>query len=157
MARALLIITAVVTEGRSKTEVARDCGVSRYWVQQLVQRYQREGPAAFLPRSRRPHHSPHAVDADTEEMIIRLRKELSKQGLDAGAGNHRGASGTPDPDRRPARGAGGLDHLADLVPAGFRQSAAAETAAVVMGHVLRRTAQRTLAGRHHPLAARRRE
>ena len=85
MARAQLIITAVVTEGRSKTEVARDYGVSRYWVQQLVQRYQREGPAAFLPRSRRPHHSPHAVDADTEEMIIRLRKELSKQGLDAGA------------------------------------------------------------------------
>jgi transposase len=85
VARAQLIITAVVAEGRSKSEVARDYGVSRYWVQQLVQRYQREGPSAFLPRSRRPHHSPHAVDADTEEMIIRLRKELSKQGLDAGA------------------------------------------------------------------------
>jgi len=27
---------------------------------------------------------PYAVDADTEEMIIRLRKELSKQGLEAG-------------------------------------------------------------------------
>ena len=63
MARAQLIITAVVVEGRSKTEVARDYGVSRYWVQQLVSRYQREGPAAFLPRSRRPHVSPHAVDA----------------------------------------------------------------------------------------------
>ena len=85
MARAQLIITAVVVEGRSKSEVARDYGVSRYWVQQLVSRYQREGPSAFQPRSRRPHHSPHAVDADTEEMIIRLRKELSKQGLDAGA------------------------------------------------------------------------
>jgi transposase InsO family protein len=54
-------------------------------VQQLVSRYQREGPVAFLPRSRRPHSSPHAVDADTEDVIIRLRKELSKQGLDAGA------------------------------------------------------------------------
>ena len=85
MARAQLIITAVVVEGRSKTEVARDYGVSRYWVQQLVRRYQREGPAAFQPRSRRPHHSPHAVAADTEDLIIRLRKELSKQGLDAGA------------------------------------------------------------------------
>jgi hypothetical protein len=80
-----LIITAVVAEGRSKTDVARDYGVSRYWVQQLVQRYQREGPIVFWPRSRRPHHSPHPVDADTEEMIIRLRKELFKQGLDAGA------------------------------------------------------------------------
>jgi hypothetical protein len=54
-------------------------------VQQLVSRYQREGPSAFLPRSRRPHHSRHAVDADTEDAIVRLRKELSKQGLDAGA------------------------------------------------------------------------
>jgi transposase len=56
VARAQLIITAVVVEGRSKTEVARNYAVSRYWVQQLVQRYQREGPSAFLPRSRRPHH-----------------------------------------------------------------------------------------------------
>jgi transposase InsO family protein len=85
VARAQLIITAVVVEGRSKTEVARDYGVSRYWVQQLVSRYQREGPAAFQPRSRRPHVSPQSVDPDTEDAIIRLRKELSKQGLDAGA------------------------------------------------------------------------
>ena len=47
MARAQLIITAVVMEGRSKTEVARDYGVSRYWVQQLVSRFEREGPSAF--------------------------------------------------------------------------------------------------------------
>ena len=73
MARAQLIITAVVVEGRSKSEVARDYGASRYWVQQLVSRYQREGPSAFLPRSRRPYHSPHAVDADTEDAIVRAR------------------------------------------------------------------------------------
>jgi hypothetical protein len=30
--RAQLIIAAVVVEGRSRTEVARDYGVSRYWV-----------------------------------------------------------------------------------------------------------------------------
>jgi transposase InsO family protein len=85
VARAQLIITAVVVEGRSKSEVARDYGVSRYWVQQLVSRYQREGPTAFQSRSRRPHSSPRAVDAEIEDAIIRLRKELSKQGLDAGA------------------------------------------------------------------------
>src|SRR5829696_6405835 len=85
MPMAQLIITAVTVEGRTKTEVARDYGVSRYWVQQLVQRYEREGPSAFQPRSRRPHASPQAVDADTEDVILRLRKELSKQGLDAGA------------------------------------------------------------------------
>jgi transposase-like protein len=48
MARAQLIIASVV-EGRSKSQVARDYGVSRYWVQQLVHRYEREGPAGHLP------------------------------------------------------------------------------------------------------------
>jgi transposase InsO family protein len=85
MSKARLIITAVVVEGRSKSEVARDYDVSRYWVQQLVQRYLVEGEAAFEPHSRRPHSSPHAVPAAIEDQIVRLRKELSRQGLDAGA------------------------------------------------------------------------
>ncbi len=85
MSKARLIITAVLVEGRTKSEVARDYGVSRYWVHQLVIGYAAEGEAAFEPRSRRPHTSPHAVTADLEEQIVRLRKELSKQGLDAGA------------------------------------------------------------------------
>jgi transposase len=56
MSKAQLVITAVVLEGRSKSEVARDYDVSRTWVQQLVQRYEAEGNAAFAPRSRPPHH-----------------------------------------------------------------------------------------------------
>jgi transposase InsO family protein len=85
MSKARLIITAVVVEGRSKSEVARDYDVSRYWVHQLVQRYAAEGEAAYQPRSRRPHSSARAVSAEVEDQIVRLRKELSKQGLDAGA------------------------------------------------------------------------
>jgi transposase InsO family protein len=85
MSKAQLIITAVVAEKRSRSEVARDYGVSRFWVQTLVKRFEVEGEIAFQPRSRRPHHSPHAVSAGIEEEIVRLRKELSKQGLDAGA------------------------------------------------------------------------
>src|SRR5919107_4092634 len=85
MSMARLVITAVTIEGRSKTEVARDYGVSRVWVQKRVRRFRSEGEVAFEPRSRRPHASPHAVDAEVEDAIIRLRKELSKQGLDAGA------------------------------------------------------------------------
>ena len=34
-----LVITAVVVEGRSKSEVARDYGLSRRWVQKLVARH----------------------------------------------------------------------------------------------------------------------
>ncbi|HVH95256.1 MAG TPA: IS481 family transposase [Nocardioidaceae bacterium] len=85
MSKARLIITAVVDEKRTKSEVARDYDVSRYWVQQLVRRYLAEGEAAFEPHSRRPHTSPHAVPAGVEDEIVRLRKELSRQGLDAGA------------------------------------------------------------------------
>src|SRR5215212_2330405 len=85
MSLARLVITAVTVEGRSKSEVARDYGVSRVWVQKLVHRYQREGPAAFQPRSRRPHSNPRAVDLEIEDQILRLRKTLTKNGLDAGA------------------------------------------------------------------------
>jgi transposase InsO family protein len=85
MSKARLIITAVVDEGRTRSAVARDYDVSRYWVQQLVRRYRTEGEAAYEPHSRRPHSSPHAVPDAVEDEIVRLRKELSRQGLDAGA------------------------------------------------------------------------
>src|ERR1700759_4373179 len=85
MSKAQLVITAVVLEGRSKSEVARDYDVSRYWVQQLVRRYQADGTAAFTARSRRPHHNPRSVPIEVEDTIVRLRKTLDKQGFDAGA------------------------------------------------------------------------
>lgn len=85
MSLARLVITAVTVEGRSKSEVARDYGVSRVWVQKLVHRFQAEGETAFTPRSRRPHGNPRAVGVDVEDRIVRLRKELSKKGADAGA------------------------------------------------------------------------
>jgi transposase len=78
MSKARLIITAVVLEGRSKSEVARDYDVSRQWVHQLVARYAADGEAAYQPRSRRPHHNPHAVPAAVEDQIVRLRKELTR-------------------------------------------------------------------------------
>jgi transposase len=39
MSMVRVVITAVVLEGRSKSAVARDYGVSRRWVQILVARY----------------------------------------------------------------------------------------------------------------------
>jgi transposase InsO family protein len=85
MSKTQLVITAVVLEGRSKSEVARDYDVSRYWVQQLVKRYETEGAAAFEPHSRRPHHNPRALGDTVEDKIVRLRKTLAKAGYDAGA------------------------------------------------------------------------
>ena len=85
MSLARLVITAVVVEGRSHSSAARDYGLSRVWVQELVHRYQREGPAAFEPRSRRPHTNPRAVDLEVEDQIVRLGRTLTRTGVDAGA------------------------------------------------------------------------
>ena len=43
MSKVRLVITAVVTEGRSQDEVARACGVSQGWVSRLVARYRPGG------------------------------------------------------------------------------------------------------------------
>jgi len=85
MSLAELVIVSVKVEGRSKSEVARDYKVSRFWVQQLVRRFEVEGEAAFQPRSRRPHSNARSLGPEIEDRILRLRKDLSKQGLDAGA------------------------------------------------------------------------
>ena len=80
-----MIITAVVLEGRSQAEVARDYKVSKAWVSTLVARYHAAGEAAFEPRSRRPKTSPSTTPAATVELIVSLRRQLSAQGLDAGS------------------------------------------------------------------------
>jgi transposase InsO family protein len=85
MSLARLVVTAVRVEGRSKAEVARDYGVSRRWVHELVHRFDTEGDAGLEPRSRRPKSSPHRVSAEIEEQILLLRKQLAEEGLDAGA------------------------------------------------------------------------
>ena len=85
MSKARLVITAVVVEGRSPPEVATTYGVSRSWVYELVARHRAEGEAAFEPRSRRPRSSPTAIPEATVEVIVDLRAQLSRQGLDAGA------------------------------------------------------------------------
>ncbi|HTW01268.1 MAG TPA: IS481 family transposase [Streptosporangiaceae bacterium] len=84
MSKARLVLTAVTVEKRPVSEVARSYGVARSWIYALLARYEDEGEAAFEPRSRRPRTSPSAISPDSVELIIRLRKDLSGQGLDAG-------------------------------------------------------------------------
>ncbi|MBA2773962.1 MAG: IS481 family transposase [Nocardioidaceae bacterium] len=85
MSLARLVVTAVKVEGRSKSEVARDYGVSRRWVHELVRRFEADGEVGLEPRPRRPRSSPQATPRELEEEIVALRKRLSDQGLDAGA------------------------------------------------------------------------
>src|SRR6476469_3621107 len=85
MSKARLVITAVVIEGRTQADVARSYAVSKGWVSKLVARYRAEGETAFEPRSRRPKTSSTAMPDTTVELIVQLRRQLTGQGLDAGA------------------------------------------------------------------------
>jgi len=85
MSKARLVITAIEVEGRSPAEVVAAYGVSRSWLYELLARYRAEGDAAFQPRSRRPRSSPGATPVQTVELVLRIRKQLSDAGLDAGA------------------------------------------------------------------------
>jgi transposase len=127
---ARLVITAVVLEGRSQAEVARDYGVSRQWVNVLVGRYRTEGDAAFMPRSRRPHSSPQQTPDAVEDAIVEIHKELDGAGHDAGAAT-----------------------IAFHLEQRHGHSPAVST--VVLDQVRSRPTQRTLASRRHSLAARR--
>src|ERR1035441_574492 len=82
---AAYLVTAVLVEGRGVREVARDHGVSKTWLYELLARYQAEGEAGLVPRSKRPHRSPTKVADRYEDEIVRIRKELTEAGYDAGA------------------------------------------------------------------------
>jgi len=84
VSKARLVITAVLIEGRSQSQVARDYGVSQSWISRLIARYTLDGDAAFEPRSRRPHTSPTRLPQATIDLIVALRTELTSKGLDAG-------------------------------------------------------------------------
>src|SRR3954454_8712979 len=85
MGMAQLVVTAVLVEGRTKSEVAREYGASHRWVITLVQRFLTGGDVGLQPRSRRPHHSPGRTVQAVEDEIIALRKELDRAGHEAGA------------------------------------------------------------------------
>ncbi|WP_165974489.1 leucine zipper domain-containing protein [Nonomuraea deserti] len=110
-------------------EVARAHGVSKNWVSKLVARYRAEGEAAFEPRLRRPKTSPNSIDADTLELIVRLRKTARRPGTGRRPGHHRPAPATaPSAD-------GVADH--DQPPShSSRPGARAEEAAPLVLHPL---------------------
>ena len=81
---AAYLVTAVLVEGQSVRVVARDHGVSKTWVYELLARYRAEGEAGLVPRSKRPHRSPTKIADRFEDEIVRIRKELTEAGYDAG-------------------------------------------------------------------------
>jgi transposase len=85
MSKARVNVESVVVAGLPKAVVARQYGVSRQWVHQLVDRYVAGGWDAIEARSKRPHSNPRAIDDATVARILALRADLAQQGFDAGA------------------------------------------------------------------------
>jgi transposase InsO family protein len=79
------LVDAVVLEGRSYRDVARSHGVSKSWVAKLVARYRSGGYDALARGSRAPKRVANRSSVDLEERVVRLRKELTDAGFDAGA------------------------------------------------------------------------
>jgi transposase InsO family protein len=78
------VVDAITLEGRSPSELARSHGVSRTWIYELLRRYRKGGYAALEPRSHRPRSCPHQVRPAVVHAILRLRRQLTAAGHDAG-------------------------------------------------------------------------
>jgi transposase InsO family protein len=79
------LVDAVVVEKRSCREVARAHGVSKSWVAKLVARFREGGYDALAPRSKAAKRVANRSSDELEDRVVRLRKELSDEGFDAGA------------------------------------------------------------------------
>lgn len=100
MSKSRIIVLAVTSGELTVSQAAARFGVSRQWVHQLLARFHTGGLDAVEPRSRRPHHNPHVTSDEVIIAIVRLREELSTQGLDAGPVTlhwHLGQAGLPVP------------------------------------------------------------
>jgi len=84
MALGRYLVEAVVLERRSVSELARSHGVSRFWIYKLLKRYQEGGIQALEPRSRRPKSCAHETPAEVQAEVLKLRRELTDSGFDAG-------------------------------------------------------------------------
>jgi transposase len=99
MSLARLVITAVTVEGRAKSAVARDYGITRFWVQTLVKRFKTEGEAAFQPRVLRPHHNPRASSSRIALHLPALSAAAARIPPCHGAVGGAGAQGDDAADR----------------------------------------------------------
>ena len=70
----------VLDNGFSKVSVCEIFGISRPTLDKWLGRYEGEGVEGLRDRSRAPHRRPNAVDADTEKMIVKFRKERPDRG-----------------------------------------------------------------------------
>ncbi|MGC8479947.1 MAG: IS481 family transposase [Acidimicrobiales bacterium] len=83
--KAAYLVEAHLVEGRPVAELAAAHGCHRSWIYKLLARYQAEGEAGLIPRSKAPHHPHYVCDDAMVREIVTLRKRLQEDGFDAGA------------------------------------------------------------------------
>jgi hypothetical protein len=103
---ATYLVTAVLVEGRGVRGVARDHGVSKTWLYELLSRYKEDGDAGLVAKSKRPHSSLQKISPYFEDEIVRVRKELTDRGFEAGADPGPPAENPQRPCRRLRRSGG---------------------------------------------------
>jgi transposase InsO family protein len=93
----LAAVLSMPLKGVRVVELCEQLGITRQTFYKYRRRFQAEGPAGLVERSRRPHRSPGMIGPELEDEIVRLRKTLP---LDRGAatiGYHLARSGWPVP------------------------------------------------------------
>src|SRR5438093_7069695 len=80
MEQRLEFVRECETELFTMTELAAQYGISRKTGYKWLAQYHAEGALGLCDRSRRPHHSPHALGADTVDALIALRRRRPRWG-----------------------------------------------------------------------------
>ena len=67
-------VLAVIGDGRTVSEVAKEWGVSRRTMHRWLARYEGDGLEGLNNRSHRPAQSPHQMSAAVEAMVLEMRR-----------------------------------------------------------------------------------
>src|SRR2546430_17472243 len=67
-------VLAVISDGRTVTEVARDWNVSSQTLHQWLARYEEEGMEGLANRSHRQTHCPHQMAPEVEAQVLEMRR-----------------------------------------------------------------------------------
>lgn len=78
-------LAAAINDGESVAGAARRYGVSRQRAYKIKRRWDADGDSGLLPRSRAARTIANRTDAVLASRIVELRKQLEKDGPDAGA------------------------------------------------------------------------
>src|SRR5438874_10306409 len=90
-------VLAVIGDGRTVEEVARDWGISRRTMHRWLARYEGDGLEGLNNRSHRPGHCPHQTSPAVEAMVLEMRRahpywgarriayELARKGVEPAA------------------------------------------------------------------------